>query len=800
MIKNLKKIIQAHPVLFGTLLVFLVTFLTYGQMLGMYFWQDDNAIIFKAQNIEGTAGYFGEGLYDRSSNYRFVATLVYPLYLLFGIEPTGYYLAGIIFYFFAALSIYFLVKVLTGKKLVALMAALIFASGYIGAESVWRVSTSLHTSHMIIFLNLAMLFYILSFRSEKRKWLYYVVSLVLFVYTMETGFVRSHGILLMLLGIEFLLNFRWLYSLLRVVPFIYLYKQWYTDSRAGEWLGIFKQKVLEEGDLEVLLAPFRTLQNVFIPDSFTVPLWGFLLVFLGMLIWKRNRLLLMAVIFIVAPYIIPYMINPGQIFESTHRYITASIVGFSIFTTVLLREVFSADNRKYVFFCLLVVASHIVLMNVEEAKIISQRSMPARKFYEILKRELPSLPKGSALYFDVEENADSMSQLGNSLAVGSMSSTTSIALHYGIDRSELVLPETFIELLSLLKNEKVTEGKIYTFYYDESRSLVNTTSSTRNALFGDKKTVFFESIDVINYNFSSPLELDIQLSVDILKQKVEYTGRGMSNFRDYLGYLESQDRYYKEAQVKSSSEWEYQEIRNINDRDRETTWMGHRGYWHDEKHEEVIVDLGRPRYVGAIKIYYQSKFRVPLDYSYQCSSTHNVWQDLGRFSVAPNNHPGVLVDKVTPSWCRLVKLSVYKTAWDDAPQISELEIVDAAYSNLDFDKADKLYQDPFDFMGNPQDLLVLERYLFRNGIDASICFYTDKYNPTLPKCRNIKLQPNKTANYNFIVPVGGTILQRIEVKTPEVVKVKPMKVSLETLSFKELQDKGYILDYSGRLK
>ena len=90
------------------LIIFFVVWLSFGAMLNMYFWEDDNATIFKVQNIGGAAGNFGTGIYDRSSAYRGVAALVYPFYLVFGTEPRGYYLVGIIFYFFASLSFYFL--------------------------------------------------------------------------------------------------------------------------------------------------------------------------------------------------------------------------------------------------------------------------------------------------------------------------------------------------------------------------------------------------------------------------------------------------------------------------------------------------------------------------------------------------------------------------------------------------------------------------------------------------------------------------------------------------------------------
>ena len=84
------------------IILFLVVLLAYGLTLGMYIWQDDNAIMFKLQNLEEGGGNLGHGIYDRNTPYRGVIVPLVPLYYFFGLEPVGYFVVGLIVYFLAS--------------------------------------------------------------------------------------------------------------------------------------------------------------------------------------------------------------------------------------------------------------------------------------------------------------------------------------------------------------------------------------------------------------------------------------------------------------------------------------------------------------------------------------------------------------------------------------------------------------------------------------------------------------------------------------------------------------------------
>ncbi len=764
------------------LLIFLIVWLSYGAMLGMYFWEDDNAIIFKVQNIEGPAGHFGTGVYDSSSAYRGVAALVYPFYLIFGTEPRGYYLVGIIFYFLASLSFYFLAYVLFQKKNLAFWASLIFAAGYIGAESIWRVSTSLQTSHMITAMNISLAFYILSFKSKTKKLLFYFLSLVLFVYTMETGFVRSHGVIFLILGLEVLLHFKWFLSLARVLPFIIAFRFWYQDSRGGEWLGRLTDKIFKEGDLSLLLAPFQQLQNMILPDMLNIPLWLFVGGLGFIFIWKKHSLFWLGIIFMLAHYLVPYITTGGEVFESTDRYITTSIVGFAIFTVILFREVFKSD-RKFYLACLVVIVSHIIFNNLAEAKIIQDRGLSSRRFYEQLKKEVPVLPKGSAIYFDVRSDTKSNAQTGAALAVGSMNVTTSIALHYGIDRFDLYLPETFQEALALIRDGKVTPEKFYTFFYDSEKGLTNTTDLTRRALWDESEG---------KVTFSSPLMLRFRLQSQVDNSKINFTNNNL-NLDKYLNYLSSRKSFYKEVSATTSSQWRYHEIQNIADDNLETSWLAHRLKWHYKEKTEIILDLGLVKNIKGVYFTAGHPNKIPTKYSYSCSLNGL------NFTAMPHSaktNKLKVIDNFSPVLCKYFKMEIFDTSAHDEPQIAELEIIETGFEGIDFDLAGRIEENPFDFVASEANKVLIQNYLTNNKYNAKICFETDKYASIDQNCQSLEIQVGGVGDFEVVVPQGGTVLKNIKLLTPPPIKAEMSNIIVRPLTFDELKNRGYIIEYS----
>ena len=770
-------------------------FLAYGLTLGMYIWQDDNAIMFKLQNMEEGGGNLGHGLYDRNTPYRGVIVPLLPLYYFFGLEPVGYFAAGLIVYFLASVTVYFLAKELKNDKNFAFGAALIFAAGFIGGETLWRIYNSIHSILNIIFVCLSLLFYIKAVRGSSV--IKYLISLFFFWIAVETGYVRAHGIIFLILGLEFIfyLNFNFIKSLVRIVPYAGLFYYYYGGNADSGPVHALITKIFSEGKIEILFAPFVTLKNVIIPDIFYVPDWLFITILLILLIWKRSRILWFSVIFMMQSYLVPFIHNQGQIFASIHRYLTLSLVGLALFYSQLFSNLF---NKKYFFAAIFIILGvHLYLIDKEQLRIVEHVGLPTRSFYKQLTAQLPVVPKDSAIYFDVAADAESQNQFYNFFGVGSMPEMTAVAIYYNIDRYDLTLPATYNELLSLLKNSKTSPEKIFTFYYDAGKGLINRTDISRHGLFGKIPEIKINDLNAVNLKYSSPVEFKFTADTKLEKLNIK-PELADKNFSKYLRYLLARNDYYKQITATSSSQWKYQEIENAVDNNLDTSWMAHRGSWHYGRIEDVILDLGSSKEIGSIRVNFRSRGKAATKYTYQCSEDKISWKDLKQVFRSVTHDSEEVIDKIPVSRCRFIKMIIKNTVNEDEPQISELEAVESQYSDLDLAKASLILQNPFMFIGAEEDKPELENYLSLNGVKAKVCKTTDKRkNPDpLLDCQQIKLTLNSSENYSLIIPSDGIMLKKIEIEVLPQVKLRVSNPRISFISFKDLVDRGYVFDYS----
>lgn len=456
------------------ILIFSVVILAYWQTMFFFVWQDDHAVMFKLQHPIESAGQFGTGIYDRSSSYRGVISLLLPIYNLFGTNTVIFYSIGMIVYFVAALSVYFLIRQLTKNKNIAFSGSLIFASGYVGAESLWRIFNSIHTSHTIIALCLTLILY-KKFIDQKilfKKLLIYILTIFLFSFTIDTGFVRAHGFIFAVVGLEMLWNFHPLFSLVRLLPFLVIFYRFYIESNtaASEITSVLAE-MYNEQNLGVFLIPFKNLHNMFIPSLWQIPLWLFTFLLILILIKLKNKVLWFSLILMIGSYVVFFIHTPTQVFPSLHRYFLIAAVGSAIFISTCVANIY---QKKYLFLATgFIVLMHIILLNLEHYGFIKDRSMPARDFYQTLKKEMPQIPIGSLLYFKVKNELRDKNTFENAIfGVGSMPNSTAIAWQYNIDRYGFYLAFNALEASSVIKSHNIPPEKVYTFYYSLDSGLI----------------------------------------------------------------------------------------------------------------------------------------------------------------------------------------------------------------------------------------------------------------------------------------------------------------------------------------
>ncbi len=776
-----------HQILFGGILIFLICFLAYGQILGMYFFLEDYLILYSIQQPNAPDAGYGSGIFGRPFGYA--VTPFIPFYYLFGLEPRGYYFVEIFLYFLASIGVYFFAKTLTNNRKTGFATALIFASGYVGSESLYRMAVGWQNLLAAFLLSITASFYYKYVKSSNLK--IYFLALFLYLLTSEFAFYRAHGIILLILGIEVLFNFKLLNSIVRMVPFVLSYYYFYVYSIGdfidqGSKTASFLRVVFKEENYNFLLNPFKTLENLFVPDKFHLPFLVFVGILIFVILWKRSKILLYCLIFTVANFLVHFYNSPATVQETTHRYLTISFVGAASFWGILLAKVFK--RKLYIPACLVVIVINLILVRADQINILQNRSQPQREFWQTFLKEVPYLPKNSAIYIDSKVDGVSKPTRDVSLSPGSMGITGSFAAYYGLRAEDIYFAETFPELLSWIKTGKVRKDDIYTFFYSRQDGLINTTKETKSALFDNTGYLNINDPENTNIPFYSPLNLNFSSNQSIDFSGVKYTESNIDLFK-YLAFLVSRDHYYEKVSATATTETKYAKIGNVVDRDIATGWKGDNISWTEKRKEEIELNLGEIRQVGAVRITPTTLRRTPTKYSYRCSLDGMNWKKLGSFEKKLEKQPPFL-DKLTQSNCAFVKLTIDKTLFDEAPQISEIEVLDSQFVNLEIDLAEKIEENPFIFMRLENDNRMILEHFTNNGINGKICIYSDKRKPTEADCKRYRFKLGLHEG-KFFIDQGGTVLQKLQFKLPSQIKFNVINATIEYIPFSKLERMGY---------
>ncbi len=255
------------------LLLVLVVLVSFGQMLQMNVWQDDQALFFKLAHIQEAPGYFGAGPFG-SGVYKYAATPFIPVYWLFGFNTVGYFGLMLLLYIIATLTIYKVFSLILGEK-AGRVAGIFYAAGYITSDSFWRMANSATTSISIILASLCIAAYWLYFK--KSRLIFYISAFLLFALALELGVARMHYFFVVMVAFELIfLGFRkpifrsLFYSVLRLIPFLFVFYRTFIaggDQRSGE-VKTFVASLMH-GQFYQLYGFFGSLANLIIPDWMT---------------------------------------------------------------------------------------------------------------------------------------------------------------------------------------------------------------------------------------------------------------------------------------------------------------------------------------------------------------------------------------------------------------------------------------------------------------------------------------------------------------------------------------------------
>lgn len=272
---NIVSFFRRHYLFF----LFTVVIISYGHLLWMTPWQDDQTLFFKLQHINDKAGYFGTGPFGVGV-YKYIITPFIPIYYLFGLNTVYYYALALFAYFIASFAVCKTFSGLVSEK-VGKISGLLFAAGYVSSDSFIRLFNSVVTSLSVVFVSLFVMFYWRYHKTKKVKW--YFLALILFLSAMEFVRTRTHYLISLPLLIEFLFlingfikktfKTKLIISLARITPFIYMFYLYFVknaDSRSGN-IKEFITSLLK-GDFSIIYGFLSSITNIVIPDWFSTPL------------------------------------------------------------------------------------------------------------------------------------------------------------------------------------------------------------------------------------------------------------------------------------------------------------------------------------------------------------------------------------------------------------------------------------------------------------------------------------------------------------------------------------------------
>lgn len=263
--KFIKNFINSH---FWLILIFIII-ISYGQILWMQPWEDDNALFVKLASIEDRVGFFGKGPLGEGV-YRFAAVPFILIYKIFGTFIPAYFALLLILYVLATLTVYKVLSKIIGET-GGRVVGFIYACGYITSDSFWRMANSATTSISIILISLFTLFCWQYYKQQKIK--YYLLSLFFFLTAIIITVSRTHYLVAVAIIFEFIFftfrNFpkNVVKSILRLTPFLYIFYNLVLssgDSRT-DGVGNYVTSILK-GKLYLTYGFFSSISNLFVPD------------------------------------------------------------------------------------------------------------------------------------------------------------------------------------------------------------------------------------------------------------------------------------------------------------------------------------------------------------------------------------------------------------------------------------------------------------------------------------------------------------------------------------------------------
>ena len=424
--------------------IFFLSYLSFGSIIHFNFAQDDFTILYYVQNH--TLLFYP----------YYVASFVFtPLYYVFKLNASHYYLVSFLLFTCVGLSLYYFSLVLFKNRIIAFAATVFFITSFVGSDALYTMNIGILMNLFLIFELWTLSFYTMYLTSKKRKHLYfafflYTLTLFLFPYRAYTLFIfifllqsftkskkdlKKFSKLLL-----FILPFIFVYGLLPLIP-IFNTTQHHTPSTI-------------KLDTNMLSNFLKTLQNIVIPNTFIylsssgkaiskalIPNL-YLLLIIGVLIWQKNKQTLL-VLSLLLTSTLGFLLLFGEYYVTYDRYLYVVRPFYAVFLSALLFYNFRSSKFKVGRIILMIIFLPLIFTQIKQhdvfKKEIQNDRTYSKSFFEMFKKNYPTLNDYTIIFFHVED-VNERTLISRVTDVGALPHSGSFAVYYNmrVEKLEVV--------------------------------------------------------------------------------------------------------------------------------------------------------------------------------------------------------------------------------------------------------------------------------------------------------------------------------------------------------------------------
>lgn len=507
------------------ILLGIIVLYSIGSTLQYYFFTDDYVFLYYLRNNLN----FGWP-------YSSVLSIFRPIYQIFGINPLPYFTLAVVSYFFAGVSIFFFTKILTKNDLVAVLASLVFATGYIGLDQFSMIAVSIINNLNVI--NVCITLILLIKFIESKKYRYYFLTFFMFWFSLLLFPYRAYPLVLLLPTIEIIRTFKlerpsYLFKqnallVLRYIPFfivgvmrgIFSYGTHGTENvdklnllnthskiYTLFYIDFFKELFAVLGKF-ILVKPVSDLFN-FTPSQNFYSLTGFVVFMIAVtvsikfILEKKSingKNLLILSLLVIESYVGNMFLNVDfDANGAVNRYLTISFAFHAPFLIFLLYLIFEKFERvKFIkkrslliLVSILIIICFSSLSRQYTASAVEERSKPSQKFFRELKTYVPTLSDSNynVFYFDRASYSPVSSRFDHVLLSAAMGNSVNLALPYNVSVNSIKIVDNYEDFLRMILYPPKGRNVTYYSFYNDENGLHDTTSEVFELLKNGKVSI-----------------------------------------------------------------------------------------------------------------------------------------------------------------------------------------------------------------------------------------------------------------------------------------------------------------------